>query len=509
MAQAVKLLTEEWLGDFPFASPADKANAIAVPLTMTGRMFFTLVPLFVFDASTAGSGKGLLVTTISLIATGEPPQVMELPADGEEQRKKITSALLAGQELIMWDESHVIAGRTLAAILTAEKYSDRLLGGNKLISVVNRFTQVALGNNVEVWGDMKRRVVPSRLVPDTEHPEHRDRLPPPRPRAVGPRAPRRAARRGADDLAELDRQGPAGGGRRDGQLRAVGPDSRRRAPGGRDQGLPLQHRRVAVATPTTTTAGATTSRQLRARFGDEWFTVGDVADAVEAGYLKRPPLKRDPDKTTGRSSSPTPTGRSARSGTVTCGWSGPTAATRRPAAAPGQWCNAVQQTPEPSSGSSGSSGDADHADHPEDANPVPERITSCIACDRPAAVLPNLLGSRPPRASPVTALGELLSPADRDRLAARMRELREIQSTCSQSAAVGFVVALLSSPVLDLVRPLLAGIAPGGATAAEPAPSSDRGEPSPDAVGSSPPRPIVRESLSCPTQKPSGPLSAE
>ena len=130
---------------------------------------------------------------------------MELPADGEEQRKKITSALLAGQELIMWDESHVIQGRTLAAILTAERYSDRLLGGNKLITVTNRFTQVALGNNVEVWGDMKRRVVPSRLVPDTEHPEDRDGLPPPRPRAVGPRSPRRAARRRADHLAQLDR----------------------------------------------------------------------------------------------------------------------------------------------------------------------------------------------------------------------------------------------------------------------------------------------------------------
>ena len=58
VAQAVKLLTEEWLGDFPFASPADKANAIAVPLTMTGRMFFALVPLFVFDASTAGIWQG-------------------------------------------------------------------------------------------------------------------------------------------------------------------------------------------------------------------------------------------------------------------------------------------------------------------------------------------------------------------------------------------------------------------------------------------------------------------
>ena len=46
-----------------------------------------------------------------------------------------------------------------------------------------------------------------------------------------------------------------------------------------------------------TTAGAITSRQLRARFGDEWFTVADVADAVDIGYLKRPPVKRDPDKT--------------------------------------------------------------------------------------------------------------------------------------------------------------------------------------------------------------------
>jgi hypothetical protein len=144
VAQAVKLLTADWLGDFPFGSDADKANALAVLLTLTGRMFFALAPLFVIDASTAGSGKGLLVTTISLTATGEPPQVMELPADGEEQRKKITSALLAGHELIMWDESHVISGRTLAAILTAERYSDRLLGGNKMISVLNRFTQVAL-----------------------------------------------------------------------------------------------------------------------------------------------------------------------------------------------------------------------------------------------------------------------------------------------------------------------------------------------------------------------------
>ena len=119
-------------------------------------------------------GKGLLTNTTSIIVTGNVPDVMELSEVGEEQRKKITSALQSGQELMVWDESHVIAGRTLAAILTAERYSDRLLGGNKMMSAVNRFTMIALGNNVQVRGDMKRRVWPGRLVPDTAHPEHRD-----------------------------------------------------------------------------------------------------------------------------------------------------------------------------------------------------------------------------------------------------------------------------------------------------------------------------------------------
>ena len=294
----MKLLTEDWLGDFPFASPADRANALAVLLTLTGRMFFPLAPLFVIDASTAGIGKGLLVTTISLIATGEAPQVMELPADGEEQRKKITSALLAGQELIMWDESHVIQGRTLAAILTAERYSDRLLGGNKLISVVNRFTQVALGNNVEVWGDMKRRVVPSRLVPDTEHPEHRTDFRHPDLRAVGPGSPRRAARRGADHLAQLDRQRAAGGGTAAWAASSGGPArsaARCRPPG--IEGFRsntaawlqrLRRRRRLGRSPRPA------ARPVRRRSGSPWPT---SPTRWSVGYLKRPPVKRDPDKT--------------------------------------------------------------------------------------------------------------------------------------------------------------------------------------------------------------------
>lgn len=371
VAQAVKLLTEEWLGDFPFASPADKANAIAVPLTMTGRMFFALVPLSVFDASTAGSGKGLLVTTISLIATGEPPQVMELPADGEEQRKKITSALLAGQELIMWDESHVIAGRTLAAILTAEKYSDRLLGGNKMISVTNRFTQVALGNNVEVWGDMKRRVVPVRLVPDVEHPEDRSdfRHPNLEEWVRAHRGELLAA------LLTIWRNWIAKG-RPEASTGMGSFDRWSRTVGGALQAAGISGFR-------SNTAGWLSDsdddddwgdhlRQLHNCFGAEWFTVAEVVRAVEAMSVNRPPVKRDPDKTLAEL-----IGYGYRKNREK--WHGDLRLVRsesRDSASGGRTWSVIKrhpQTSEPSSGSSGSSAATDHTDHPDDPNHVSER----------------------------------------------------------------------------------------------------------------------------------------
>ena len=296
VAAAVKLLTEEWLGDFPFTSDADRANAIAVPLTLTGRMFYALVPLFVLDASTSGSGKGLLAKTVSIIVTGSVPDVMELPEAGEEQRKKITSALLAGQELIMWDESHMITGRTLAAILTAERYSDRLLGGNKMMSAVNRFTMIALGNNVQVRGDMKRRVWPCRLVPDTAHPEHRTGFTHPdldgwvrRHRAellgavltIWRNWVARGRPEAAITLGSFERWGRAVGG----ALEAAGVTGF----GGNvadwlsysedDDGGWTEH-----------------LAQLHRRYGDRWFTASEVAAAVGAMYLKRPPIKNDPDK---------------------------------------------------------------------------------------------------------------------------------------------------------------------------------------------------------------------
>ena len=57
VTHAAELLTTEWLGDFPFDTEADKANAVAVLLTLTGRMFFRLVPLQELVGQAAGGGR--------------------------------------------------------------------------------------------------------------------------------------------------------------------------------------------------------------------------------------------------------------------------------------------------------------------------------------------------------------------------------------------------------------------------------------------------------------------
>lgn len=294
--RAVELLTHEWLGDFPFASDGDSATAVAELLTVVGRQFFSLTPMFVNDASAAGSGKGLLTSTVALIATGEPPHFMELPAAGEEQRKTLLAALLDGQQVIVWDEAHTIVGKSLASILTSEIFSNRILGASRIASVRNRFTQFALGNNVQVIGDMRRRVMPCRIVPLVDRPEQRDSW-------------------RHKDLSKYVRE-------HRGELLWAALtiwrnwDARGRPPAAITMGS-FEHwgRSVGGALEAAGINGFGTStaewlsysededgwaghlRELRRRYSESWFTTAQVADAIEAGHLPRPLMKRDDSKT--------------------------------------------------------------------------------------------------------------------------------------------------------------------------------------------------------------------
>lgn len=155
---AVRLILDEWLGDFPFPDDANRANVLALVLTPFVRSMMDVVPLAVVDAHTPGTGKNLMVDCILMMFLGERPAVLPYNSDDDEFRKTLTAAFRDGAEVFVFDEAHHLDGVSLARALTASHWRDRQLGGNQMLGFPNRVTWIALGNNVRVEGDIFRRV---------------------------------------------------------------------------------------------------------------------------------------------------------------------------------------------------------------------------------------------------------------------------------------------------------------------------------------------------------------
>lgn len=172
VAAAVALI-DEMIVDFPLPTPSDRAHVFALLLTMVTRHLVPLSPLFAFDGNGPGVGKNLLSECCAYVGTGEWMQTDPLPLDAEEQRKQITAMLSTGRSVAIFDEAHIITGTSLARLITSTTWGDRLLGYSKQVSYPNKMTVVALGNNVEVQGDMPRRTILIRLSSSEARPELR------------------------------------------------------------------------------------------------------------------------------------------------------------------------------------------------------------------------------------------------------------------------------------------------------------------------------------------------
>lgn len=155
---AAKLLMEEWLGDLPFKTDADRANALALVLTPFIRGTVPLVPLAVVSGLQMGVGKNLFADCLGLLTTGEPTMPLPYVGQEEEMRKQLTAAFSSGADIFVFDEAHVVEGAQLARAVTSITYGDRVLGVSRIAKFPNQVTWVSLGNQVQVNGDMSRRV---------------------------------------------------------------------------------------------------------------------------------------------------------------------------------------------------------------------------------------------------------------------------------------------------------------------------------------------------------------
>jgi hypothetical protein len=174
VAAARALLVDELLGDFPFVDDSDRAHMLAaLLLPFARRLISGITPLHLIEAPTAGSGKGLLVSVLAAVTTGEAAAGGTLPEVDEEVRKKITSELVAGRPLVIFDNADNkkrLDSASLASVLTMPVWKDRLLGQTRMVSVPNRAVWVLTGNNLQLTTEIARRCIRVRIDPRMDRP---------------------------------------------------------------------------------------------------------------------------------------------------------------------------------------------------------------------------------------------------------------------------------------------------------------------------------------------------
>jgi hypothetical protein len=166
----------EVISDFPFERNVHRAAWLAALLTPLARFAFVgPTPLFLVDANVRAAGKALLLDTISRIVTGERFTIATYTSDEDELRKRITSLVLSGDRLVLFDNLEGGFGNSvLDAALTGTAWKDRLLGFNRMAEAPLYMTWYATGNNVAIAADTARRVCHIRLESPEERPEERE-----------------------------------------------------------------------------------------------------------------------------------------------------------------------------------------------------------------------------------------------------------------------------------------------------------------------------------------------
>jgi hypothetical protein len=173
---AALALVWEAIGDFPYETLADKANALALLLTPVLRAAIAgQIPLALGDAPRAGTGKSLFTEVIATITVGHNHGKMTEAESDAEWRKKITATLLEAHPVNIIDNVTLpLRSGQLSSALSEPVWRDRILGASRIVHVPSRAVWIATGNNLRLGGDLPRRVYGIRLDARVARPWTRD-----------------------------------------------------------------------------------------------------------------------------------------------------------------------------------------------------------------------------------------------------------------------------------------------------------------------------------------------
>lgn len=159
--EAREYLLDELLSGFPFEhKDNDRANMIGLMLSPLLRQ---IVPppykMGIITATQRGTGKGYLTNMMITLYGGELET--QFVTDKDELRKRVTSLLTTTTGTVIAFDNVVgtVKSPVLDSLLTSRKITDRTLGTNDSVKLVNDRVWMLNGNNVEIGGDLSRRVL--------------------------------------------------------------------------------------------------------------------------------------------------------------------------------------------------------------------------------------------------------------------------------------------------------------------------------------------------------------
>ena len=172
---ARELIVTDLFGDFPFVDQASRANAVAMLILPVIRHAIDgPTPLAIIDAPAQGTGKSLLAEVATLATIGEIPEAVSPDMSDEEWNKFLLAELIAGQPIIYLDNANKkVDSGSLASALTAKWKRGRVLGESTIARARVCVSWLLTGNNIEVSGEIARRVYWIRIDRGIENPaEH-------------------------------------------------------------------------------------------------------------------------------------------------------------------------------------------------------------------------------------------------------------------------------------------------------------------------------------------------
>jgi hypothetical protein len=179
LAWARALIDDDLLGEFPWedagrttlpdgaTKPAADEGAALAHAVALGLLPFVRplidgpTPLHLISAPTPGTGKSYLAECLALVSGAK--HRMFAPAGTEEEwRKRVSTILLEAPGIVQLDnlsQEHMLDSASLATVLTARRWNDRLIGTMEPIDVEIRCGWVATANGPKLTKELTRRAV--------------------------------------------------------------------------------------------------------------------------------------------------------------------------------------------------------------------------------------------------------------------------------------------------------------------------------------------------------------